>query len=271
MQFSSLTPGLNSYVYNGVELMEQIPMPNFWRAPTDNDRGCLMPQRCAQWKLASLYATGKDSAWTDMYPEVEEGAGSVTVRCRYYLPTKPKSSCTVSYEVFGDGSVQTTLNYAAVEGLPVMPEFGMLFRLSADYSRVRWYGLGPEETYADRLSGAKLGVFETTAEDAMAHYPVPQECGNRCGVRWLTVTDESGHGLRFSGENLSVNVLPWTPHEVENALHEHELPPIHYTVVRVALQQMGVGGDDSWGAEVHPEYLLPAGKDLTFRFRFRGI
>ena len=271
VQFSSLTPGLNSYVYNGVELMDQIPMPNFWRAPTDNDRGCLMPQRCAQWKLASLYATGKDSAWTDTYPEVEEGAGSVTVRCRYCLPTEPKGSCTVSYEVFGDGSVQTTLNYAAVEGLPDMPEFGMLFRLSADYSRVRWYGLGPEETYADRQSGAKLGVFETTAEDAMAHYPVPQECGNRCGVRWLTVTDESGHGLRFSGENLSVNVLPWTPHEVENALHEHELPPIHYTVVRVALQQMGVGGDDSWGAEVHPEYLLPAGKDLTFRFRFRGI
>ena len=167
--------------------------------------------------------------------------------------------------------MQTTLNYAAVEGLPDMPEFGMLFRLSADYSRVCWYGLGPEETYADRLSGAKLGVFETTAEDAMAHYPVPQECGNRCGVRWLTVTDESGHGLRFSGENLSVNVLPWTPHEVENALHEHELPPVYYTVVRVALQQMGVGGDDSWGAEVHPEYLLPAGKDLTFRFRFKGI
>ena len=77
--------------------------------------------------------------------------------------------------------------------------------------------------------------------------------------------------MRFSGENLSVSVLPWTPHEIESALHEYELPPIHYTVVRVALAQMGVGGDDSWGAEVHPEYLLPAGKDLEFRFRFRGI
>ena len=271
VQFSSLTPGLNSYVYNGVELMERIPMPNFWRAPTDNDRGWLMPQRCAQWKTASLYATGKNDIWTDMYPETEEGSDSVTVSCRYYLPTVPQSSCLVRYEVFGDGIIETTLSFDAVEGLPDMPEFGMLFRLKADYDLIRWYGLGPEETYADRLSGAKLGIYETTAAEAFAHYPLPQECGNRCGVRWLRVTDREGHGLCFSGENLSVNVLPWTPHEVENALHEHELPPIHYTVVRVALKQMGVGGDDSWGAEVHPEYLLPTGKNLCFRFRFKGI
>ena len=77
--------------------------------------------------------------------------------------------------------------------------------------------------------------------------------------------------MEFSGENLSVNVLPWTPHELESASHAHELPPVHYTVVRVAMQQMGIAGDDSWGAKTHPEYLLPAGRDLSFTFRFRGI
>ena len=77
--------------------------------------------------------------------------------------------------------------------------------------------------------------------------------------------------MEFFGQDLSMNVLPWTPHELENAAHEYELPPVHFTVVRAALQQMGVGGDDSWGAKTHPEYLLPAEKDLCFSFCFRGV
>ena len=187
------------------------------------------------------------------------------------MPTQPKSECRVSYEVFGDGTVETTLSYDAVEGLCDMPEFGMLFKLNADYDRFRFYGLGPEENYVDRKEGARLGVYETTAEQNLSRYLVPQECGNRCGVRWARVMDRRGRGMEFSGDELSVSVLPWTPHELENAAHAYELPPVHYTVVRVALQQMGIGGDDSWGARTHPEDLLPAGKDLTLRFRFKGI
>ena len=90
-------------------------------------------------------------------------------------------------------------------------------------------------------------------------------------MRWARITDRRGRGIEFAGENLSVSVLPWTPHELENALHAHELPPVNYTVARVALQQMGVGGDDSWGARTHPEYLLPADRPLHLSFRFRGI
>ena len=187
------------------------------------------------------------------------------------MPTVPASSCFVSYEVFGDGTIRTTLSYDAVKGLPDMPEFGMLFKLDADYDRVRWYGLGPEESYADRQRGARLGVFEKTVEENLARYLVPQECGNKCGVRWAKVTDRRGRGMVFFGQDLSVNVLPYTPHELENAAHAYELPPVHYTVVRVALAQMGVGGDDSWGARTHPEYLLPAEQDLHLRFCFRGI
>jgi len=155
--------------------------------------------------------------------------------------------------------------------LPDMPEFGMLFKLDADYDTVRWYGLGPEETYVDRLRGAKLGLFEKSVRGCLARYNDPQESGNHCGVRRLQVLDRKGRGMEFFGEDLSMNVLPWTPHELENALHEDELPPVNYTVARVALAQMGVGGDDSWGAKTHPEYLLPGGEDLSFTFRFRGI
>ena len=125
--------------------------------------------------------------------------------------------------------------------------------------------------YVDRLRGAKLGIYERAVADCLAGYPVPQESGNHCGVRRIQVTDRRGRGVEFFGDSLSVNVLPWTPHELENAAHAHELPPVHYTVVRAALQQMGIGGDDSWGARTHPEYLLPAEQDLSFSFCFRGI
>ena len=270
-QFSAIRPGLTSYVYAGTELIEQVPMPNFWRAPVDNDKGCLMPQRYAQWKVASLYVTAKHEGTWDLYPDVEEKENSVTVTYRYYLPTVPPACCRTAYEVFGDGTIRTTLSYDAVKGLPDMPEFGMLFKFSADLDRIRWYGPGPDETYADRQQGAKLGIYEKTVSENFARYPVPQECGNHLGVRWLKLTDRRGRGVEFFGDELSVNVLPWTPHELENAAHAYELPPVHYTVVRAALQQMGIGGDDSWGAKTHPEYLLPAEQDLTFSFCFRGI
>ena len=270
-QFSAIHPGLTSYIYAGRELIEQIPMPNFWRAPTDNDSGNLMPQRYAQWKIASLYITPKNEGTWDLYPEVTKQEHSVTVRYHYFMPTVPASSCYVAYEVFGDGTIRTSLSYDAVDGLPDMPEFGMLFKFDADFDHVCWYGLGPEETYVDRLQGAKLGIWEKDVSDCLARYPVPQESGNHCGVRRLTVTDRKGRGIEFFGDKLSMSVLPWTPHEIENAAHAHELPPVHYTVVRAALQQMGIGGDDSWGAKTHPEYLLPAGQNLTFSFCFRGI
>lgn len=269
-QFSAIRPGLTSYVFDGVERIETMPLPNFWRAPVDNDRGNAMPQRYAQWKLASLYATGLGEG-APLFPAVERREHSVVVTYDYFLPTEPKSACRLGYEVFGDGTVLTTLSYQAVKGLPDMPEFGVLFKLSADYDRVRWYGLGPEETYVDRQQGARLGVFEKTVEEQLARYLVPQECGNHCGVRWAQVVDRRGRGMEFFGEELSVNVVPYTPHELENAAHACELPPVYRTVVRVALQQMGVGGDDSWGARTHPEYLLPAETDLTFRFGFRGL
>jgi beta-galactosidase len=269
--FSAIRPGLTSYVYGGKEMIEAVPMPNFWRAPIDNDRGNQMQQRYAQWKIASMYQTVNGGEKPFIYPEVEEKEYSVTVSYRYYMPTVPKSSCVLAYEVFGDGTIKATLSYEAVPGLMDMPEFGVLFKLNADYDKVTWYGLGPEETYADRQRGAKLGIYEKTVKDNLAGYLVPQECGNKCGVRWAKVTDLKGRGMMFFGDELFVNVLPYTPHELENAEHPYELPEIHYTVVRVAMQQMGVGGDNSWGARTHPEYLLPAEKDLSFSFWFRGI
>ena len=155
-----------------------------------------------------------------------------------------------------------------------MPEFGMLFMLDAQYDQVRYYGMGPGENYVDRCHGAKLGLWETTAQENVSRYVLPQECGNRTGVRWAEVTNLRGRGLRFlcEGEDgMETSVLPYTPHELENARHPNELPPVYNTVVRVARQQMGVGGDDSWGAKTHEEYLLNVEKPLVFRFSFEAV
>ncbi|MGN1166907.1 MAG: glycoside hydrolase family 2 TIM barrel-domain containing protein [Lachnospiraceae bacterium] len=270
--FSGLFGGLSSYRYGGVEMLESIVKPNFWRAPVDNDEGNQMMARYGQWKLASLYLSHKDfetNAWDD--PTVEENDHSVTVTFRYHLPTKPITHCLVAYTVYGDGTIETTLSYDPVAELGDMPEFGMMLKINADYNQVEWYGMGPSETYVDRVKGAKLGIYKNQVEDNVARYMVPQECGNKIGVRWAKVTDRRGRGLLFEGDSISFSALPWTPHEIENARHPYELPQIHYTVIRAAMQQMGVAGDDSWGARTHPEYLLDVSKKMSFTFRFRGI
>ncbi|RHN08135.1 DUF4981 domain-containing protein [Roseburia intestinalis] len=270
--FSMLSGGLVSYRYAGKEMIEKIPMPNFWRAPVDNDNGSMAPARYAQWKIASMYISHRNGGMFDNVPtKVEEKDNTVTVTYTYFMPTTPASKCQVAYTVFGDGTIETKLMYDPVEGLPDMPEFGMMFWFNADYDNLTWYGMGPDETYADRRHGAKLGIYSNKVADNMAKYLVPQECGNKVGVRYARLVDAKGRGMMFDGDELSFSALPYTPHELENAAHVYELPQVHHTIVRVALAQMGVGGDDSWGSLVHPEYHIDVTKPLEFTFRFKGI
>ena len=263
--------GLVSYVYGGREMIKAIPKPNFWRAPTDNDNGNQMPFRYAQWKLASMYQLNGIPGSKEPNPVIVQDADKVTVTYTYYLPTTPESSCEVAYTVTGDGTVHTALSYNPPKGIHDMPEFGMLFKFDADYENLTWYGYGPAETYCDRERGGKLGIHHNKVADNIAQYLVPQECGNHTHVRRASVTDNLGRGMEFSGKELSFSALPYTPHELENAMHAYELPPVYYTVVRVALQQMGVAGDDSWGARTHDEYLIDVTRPLKLEFDFKGI
>ena len=277
--FSVLNGGLVSYKYAGKEMIEAIPKPNFWHAPTDNDCGNLMGMRYGQWKIASMYLSHKDFRkgpyGPSNIPEVEVNEKTVKVTYTYLMPTTPLSECRLSYEVFGDGRVKTTLAYDPVKELGDMPEFGVIFKFNADYNRVEWYGLGEAETYSDRKKGAKLGIYANMVADNIARYMVPQECGAKEEVRWAKVTDRKGRGMLFEmDENngpMMFSALPYTPHEMENAMHPYELPEVHYTVVRVAKDQMGIGGDDSWGARTHEEYLLKTDKKMEFSFVFKGL
>lgn len=264
-----------SYVYCGKEYLKTPVAPNFWRAPTNNDNGNRMPQRYGQWKLASMY----QSAWltketmdhNDRAVPERQADGSVTLSYRLDLPTVPATSCGVDYRVYPDGRVDCTLTYDPVKELGDMPEFGFMMKLDADFNRVRYYGLGPEENYTDRREGARLGIWNYRADENVTRYLLPQECGNRTGVRWAEVTDFSGKGLRFTVNGGEFSALPYTPHELENAAHDFELPPVNYTVIRVSKQQMGVAGDDSWGARTLPEYLLDVSGRIEYTMTIEGI
>jgi len=276
VQFSITKGGLSSYKYGGREFVQQIPKPNFWRAPIDNDVGSLMPVRYAQWKIASLYGSHVPLVKQDSLrppssePVVESKEDCAVVTFIYYLPTEPASECEVKYTITCDGTVKVDMT-CEPKGLPPMPEFGMMFKMDADYENLEWYGMGPEESYIDRASGAKLGIYRNKVRDNMAKYIVPQECGNKVGVRYAKLTDVSGRGIMFTGDEMEFSALPYTPHEIENAMHDYELPEQHYTVVRANLRQMGVGGDNSWGARTHDEFLLPTDEKLSFTFSFKGI
>ncbi len=273
-----------SYNYGGRELIESMPKPNFWRAPVDNDKGNRMPSRYAQWKIASMYSITapiieesvdyKNGDWSDksVYPIIEQDENSVSLTFKVYLPTTPAATVLITYNVTGDGRVWIKEEYEPVKGLPPMPEFGMLFKWNADFNNVTYYGNGPEENYVDRNKGAKLGIYSATVEDMMEKYIRPQETGNRTGVRWAKITDNRGRGILFEApETMNFSAIPYTPDELEAADHPYELPRVSKTVVRCSLMQMGIAGDDSWGAKTHPEFLLPNDKKLTFVMCFKGI
>ena len=143
-----------------------------------------------QWKLASLYATAKGigkeipsvhGGTILQNPTCEVEADSVVVTYLYNLQTSPAAECSLQYRVFGDGRIQTTLHYDPVEGLAAMPEFGVLFKIDADYDTVEWYGNGPAETYWDRQHGAKAGHLPE--QGRRQHGAVPCAAGVRCKDR----------------------------------------------------------------------------------------
>ena len=282
VMFSSAQGNLVSYKYNGKELIEDLPKPSFWRAPVDNDYGSRRDFAVAQWKLASLYrrCVKKEllvnGSWQELeyFGELgikEYAADNISVRFTYELATQPISACQVTYKVYSNSKVKVDLDYKCVEGLPEIPDFAMLFTLNADYENIKYYGYGPADTYIDRMQSARLGIYHSTTADEYKKYLLPQECGNHGGIRYFEVTDKRGRGVRLSATTpFEASALAYNPHELENARHQYELPPVNYTYLRASLGQSGVGGDDTWGAPILDEYIV---KNTTkhFEFFFEGI
>ena len=274
--FSNISGGLVSYRYAGRELIKKIPRPNFWRPMTENDNANLLPFRAGQWQNAGHFLTHKreredmDNALMPIDYITEDTDDGISVTYTYRLPVIPEKECVVRYTVHSDGAVDVRMHMDASDDVGELPEYSMLFTLDADLEDLTWYGMGPEETYADRPHG-RLGVYRNKVADNMAKYLVPQECGAKIGVREARITDRRGRGIIFTGSEMMFSALPYSPYEIDNAMHPFELPCVNYTYVRAGKAQMGVGGDDTWGARVKPEHMIDNSRPLTLEFSFRGI
>lgn len=261
MMFSKVEGGLISLCYDGKEYITRAPKTSFFRATTDNDRGNGHNFRCAQWQIAGMNQKVVD------FKCIEEEE-KLIIKYEFIMPTSVESRNIVTYKVNPNGDIKVELNYKGVEGLSELPIFAMDFKLKKELNQFEYYGYGPYENYIDRREGARLGIFKNTVLDNLSRYLIPQECGNRTGVRWSKITNKNKEGLLFKYDNVpfELSVLPYSAYELENAMHIEELPTINYTWVRIIAKQMGVGGDDSWGALVNKKYLISSTDDIDFSF-----
>ncbi|MCI1649368.1 MAG: DUF4981 domain-containing protein [Bifidobacterium tibiigranuli] len=261
MLFSRTQGGMVSYAFDGREFVLRRPTITTFRALTDNDRGAGHGFERVQWLGAGRYARCVGN-------EIEQ-VDDDTLKATYVyeLATPQRTRVTVAYTADTTGRVNLRVNYPGKEGeLPTMPAFGIEWALPVEYSRLRFFGAGPEETYRDRKH-AKLGIWSTDAFADHAPYLMPQETGNHEEVRWAEITDGHGHGLRVNraagADPFAMSLQPYSSFMLEEAQHQDELPVPKHMFLRVLAAQMGVGGDDSWMSPVHPQYQIPADRLIS--------
>lgn len=273
LRFDRRTGTLASMRAHGRELIAGGPLPNFWRAPTDNDYGSGMPVRSGVWRRAGRPpALHLDSMTTTRGP----GGGPVRVASHYSIRSVG-ARYTLAHQVFGDGTVAVEARLSQVdEDLPEIPRFGTILTLPGDLDQVQWYGRGPHENYWDRRTGAAIGRYALPVSRLAHPYVRPQETGTRTDVRWLAVTDSRGRGLLATGRpTLSFSALPYRLEDLDAGerkagRHWTDLEPRDEVTLTVDYRQMGVGGDDSWGAVPRREYTLWP-QELGFRYLLRPL
>lgn len=259
---------ITSYKAGGTRLISSGPVPNFWRAPTDNDHGNGQHTRNQTWRDA-----GTNRKVTGVTVRAL-GDRAVEIKVSGTLPTTTESTYTTTYTVFGNAEIKVdnTLHPGAAS-LPYIPEVGNLLLLNRRLDRLHYYGRGPEENHWDRNNGTDVGLYSGEVADQWSGYIRPQENGNKTDVRWAAVTDRDGVGLLVSGDSLiEVNASYFTPEDLSTGLrHDYHLTPRDTVVLRVNHRQMGVGGDNSWGAHTHDEYKLFANRDYSYTYRLRPL
>ncbi|TDC08034.1 DUF4981 domain-containing protein [Streptomyces sp. 8K308] len=259
---------MTSYEALGTRLVSSGPVPNFWRAPNDNDRGNGHPTRNATWRSAGANrtVTGVDVR------RLSDRAVRVTVRGT--LPTSTASQYTTTYTVYGNGEIRVanTLRPGS-SSLPYIPEVGTILFLPSALERMHYYGRGPEENHWDRHTGSDVGVYSSTVSDQWTSYLRPQENGNKTDIRWVALVDAQGRGLLAYGEGLlEVNASHFTPEDLSaETRHEYQLSPRPEVVLRLNHRQMGVGGNDTWGAHTLDAYKLFPDREYAYAYRLRPL
>ncbi|CQR47249.1 Beta-galactosidase [Paraliobacillus sp. PM-2] len=257
---------ISNYHYNGVEIIKDGPTPNFWRAPNDNDQGNGMPGRTGTWRTAG-------QNWEIQNVSVNElNSKAIELVVEASLPTSNVSQYSVTYTIYGSGEVvvDTTLNPG--NNLPEIPEVGMMLTIPEGFETMTWYGRGPQSNYWDRKKGAFVGQYSGTVDEQFVSQIEPQETGNKTDVRWVTLTNENGVGLKAEGlPLLEVNALHYTPHDLDSASHPYKLTRRDDITLRLNYKQMGVGGDNSWGARPHPEFTLYADQEYSYSYKLSPV
>lgn len=295
--------GLTSYKCKGLELIESVPKLTFSRADTDNDKGNAHVLESAIWigidkyqrpvncKVEVELKTGgivdvtsgcKDVILPMDAPDYGKGIANrefakkvsqVILTYEYVLRTYPQTTATVKYALTPDGKIHVRCDYFGQPGVSEMDVFGLSIETDKQNNRFEYYGRGPEENYNDRCKGARLGIFRSTAKDNLTPYLDPQECGNRHDVRWIKVTDDLKHGIRIDcvDRPLDVVVLPCSQEDLRAAYKINRITDKANVNIRVLGEARGVGGDDSWGAPVHPEFCVSGEENHSVQFVISGI
>ena len=266
---------LKSFTLDGRELLKSGLEPDFWRAPTDNDYGYRMPRVQGVWKDAGRIRTLERLETRRVGPgevRIDVELGLPAVNARHYL----------SYQVYGTGDVVVTSRFVPASvvmgdgGLPDMPRFGMRFTLSPELDDVSWYGRGPHENYRDRHTGSPVGLYEASVDALYFPYIRPQENGNRTEARWVAFRDSTGVGLAAIGmPTLDWSALRFLQEDLDEGptkrgRHTYDLRPRDLVAVHLDYRQMGVGGDNSWGAQPHEPYRLPV-REYAYSFRLTPV
>ena len=256
LTFNRAEGRLTSYRFHNLELLKEGPLPNFWRAPTDNDFGNRMPERLKAWREASQKREVK------AFDVSKDKTGQAVVKVDFFLPAV-EATYAITYTIARDGAIKVDNEFKPQnpEKLPEMPRLGLLLAIPEGFENIDYYGRGPHENYCDRKTSAFVGIYKTTMAEQVIPYVSAQEFGHRTDTRWLVISNKEGRGLKLSGlPAFEFSAVPYTPEDLtqnwRGEKHFIDVPRHDHLYVNVDLAQMGVGGDDSWGAKPHPQYLI---------------
>jgi len=269
IEFDKINGTISSYQFDGTQLIEKGMAPNFWRAPTDNDFGNGMQNRCAVWRNAG------DNRKVENIGIERVNDSKIAIAIDFDLP-EVKSKQNTKYTIFGSGDVIVENHFIpGAEKLPELPRFGMTMHLPKEFETIEYYGRGPHENYWDRNTSALVGFYKSTIRDQYVPYASPQENGYKTDVRWVAFLNKERNGLLAVGMPLiCFSALHYNNEDLaqpsRGSIHPTDLKEREFVFVNLDYKQMGVGGDDSWGARPHPQYSLPA-QEYSHKFRLKPI
>jgi len=261
--------GLYVYSIEGKNVLQGTPEPNFWRAPIDNDFGANLQNSMNIWRAAHKNRQLKSFDLT----ESDKGA----ILTYQYRLVDVAADLTITYQMDTKGDIYVTQSYKTNnKDITEMMRFGMSLRLPGQYDNYTYYGRGPAENYIDRCYGSDVGIYKSKVADQYTPYVRPQENGNKIDVRYLTLTDENGYGLRIEGGQALGSTATHVPVEEldpgRSKKYRHQNDIHHHSTVflNIDMFQRGIGGTQSWGALPLKQYRYD-NQDYSFSYKMSLI